>query len=180
MALTLLRHTTPDVAAGICYGRTDLELAASFEAEARQVVHTLPGVDRIISSPLRRCASLADFVGQRTGLSPIHDDRLVEMDFGRWEMQAWTDLPRHELDAWAADFLDARPHGGESVAELTARTHSAITDWNAPDQHTLVVTHAGVIKAIFAALGGAHHYRSTISYGGQVTLLEHAERNAPT
>ncbi|HBF90413.1 MAG TPA: phosphoglycerate mutase, partial [Hyphomonas atlantica] len=51
-------------------------------------------------------------------------------DFGRWEMQPWGDLPRHELDAWANDFLDARPHGGESVAELTARTRAAISDLN--------------------------------------------------
>lgn len=179
MALTLLRHTTPDVAPGICYGRTNLNVVDTFAEEALRVVASLPRIDRIVSSPLTRCAKLADFVGERTGLSPIRDARLIEMDFGRWEMQPWGDLPRHELDAWANDFLDARPHGGESVAELTARTHAAISDLNTPDAHTLIVTHAGVIKAAFAALGGEHHYRSTVSYGGHVTLLEHRTRNAP-
>jgi len=180
MALTLLRHTTPDVAPGICYGQTDLNVVDTFAEEALRVVASLPRIDRIYSSPLIRCAKLADFVGERTGQSPIRDARLIEMDFGRWEMQPWGDLPRHELDAWADDFLDARPHGGESVAELTARTHAAISDLNTPDAHTLIVTHAGVIKAAFAALGGEHHYRSTVSYGGHVTLLEHRTRNAPS
>ena len=179
MALTLLRHTTPDVAPGICYGQTDLNVVDTFAEEALRVVASLPRIDRIYSSPLTRCAKLADFVGVRTGLSPIRDARLIEMDFGRWEMQPWGDLPRHELDAWANDFLDARPRGGESVAELTARTHAAISDLNTPDAHTLIVTHAGVIKAAFAALGGEHHYRSTVSYGGHVTLLDHRTRNAP-
>ena len=63
---------------------------------------------------------------------------------------------------------------------LTARTRAAISDLNIPDTHTLIVTHAGVIKAAFAALGGDHHYRSTVSYGGHVTLLEHRPRSAPS
>jgi alpha-ribazole phosphatase len=176
MALTLLRHTTPDVAPGTCYGRTDLTLAASFPEEARIVLAGLPRIERIVSSPLSRCAQLAEFVGKQSGVEVGQDDRLVEMDFGRWEMQAWGDLPRHELDAWASDFLHARPHEGESVAMLTARTRDAISELNLPDSHTLMVTHAGVIKAALAALGGDHHYRSSVAYGGFITLLEHSGR----
>ena len=33
MGLMLVRHTRPDVAPGVCYGRTDLDVAASFSAE---------------------------------------------------------------------------------------------------------------------------------------------------
>jgi len=57
---------------------------------------------------------------------------------------------------------------------LTARTQNAIAELNHPDSHTLVVTHAGVIKAAFAALGGHHHYQSSVAYGGLITLLEHS------
>ena len=32
------------------------------------------------------------------------DSRLAEMHFGQWEGVAWNDIPRHELDAWAANF----------------------------------------------------------------------------
>lgn len=174
MALTLLRHTTPDVAPGTCYGRTDLALATSFADEASIVLAGLPRIDRIVSSPLTRCAELAEFVGERSGLNIIRDERLAEMDFGTWEMKPWSELPRDELDAWASDFLHARPHEGESVAMLTARTQNAIAELNHPSRHTLIVTHAGVIKAAFAALGGHHHYQSSVAYGGLITLLEHS------
>ena len=48
------------------------------------------------------------------------------MDFGRWEGLPWSAVPRAELDAWAADLMHARPHGGESVAMLLARTRRAL------------------------------------------------------
>ncbi|MBQ1753914.1 MAG: hypothetical protein II002_03155 [Bacteroidales bacterium] len=34
MEVILLRHTTPDVPVGTCYGQTDVPLKASFEEEA--------------------------------------------------------------------------------------------------------------------------------------------------
>ena len=37
MQIYLVRHTTPDIVPGICYGRQDLGLAASFDAEAAAV-----------------------------------------------------------------------------------------------------------------------------------------------
>ena len=82
MALILLRHTTPDVSAGVCYGRTDLALAESFEGEALEALDALPRFTAIITSPLRRCQKLAAFIGQQEGLEVTIDDRLMEMDFG--------------------------------------------------------------------------------------------------
>ena len=34
MKIYLIRHTQPDVEKGICYGSSDLDVAATFEAEA--------------------------------------------------------------------------------------------------------------------------------------------------
>jgi alpha-ribazole phosphatase len=148
MAVILVRHTTPRVAPGTCYGRTDLALADSFDAEAAAVAAALAGEGRggpILSSPLSRCRRLAARLG------PVETcEAFVEMDFGRWEGQPWDAIPRAELDAWAADFLGARPHGGESVAELRDRVAAGL-DGLAPG--TVVVTHAGVIKAAAAITG---------------------------
>jgi alpha-ribazole phosphatase len=151
MALILVRHTTPLVAAGTCYGRTDLPLAESFEAEAATVARALaaaraglPATGPILSSPLSRCRRLAE----RLGPHDLHDG-FVEMDFGAWEGQPWDAIPRAELDLWAEDFLGARPHGGESVAALRDRVADALE--GLPDG-AVVVTHAGVIKAAAAIL----------------------------
>src|SRR5690606_40479848 len=60
----LIRHTRV-TASGLCYGRLDVPLAASFAEEARAVrkalAHQFPeGLPAIWSSPSLRCRSLAE------------------------------------------------------------------------------------------------------------------------
>jgi alpha-ribazole phosphatase len=150
MALTLVRHTPPSVGAEICYGALDVGLAAGFADEAAALAARLAPVDRIVTSPLRRCRLLAEALSARLGVAAAADADWREMDFGRWQGRRWADIPRAELDAWAADFLHARPHGGESVAMLAARTAAALAACPAGER-TVVVTHAGPIRAALAA-----------------------------
>ncbi|MEM6899027.1 MAG: alpha-ribazole phosphatase family protein [Pseudomonadota bacterium] len=170
MGLILLRHTTPDVSLGTCYGRTDLDVVDSFADEARKAAEALPAFDRIVSSPLTRCRRLASFVAERAKLDVQVDMRIQEMDFGNWEGFLWSDIPREGLDAWAADFLHARPHGGESVAELRDRVGAALADWSTPGISTLIVTHSGVIRAALSTGDGAGDFNVNIDFGGFVTL----------
>lgn len=153
MSLILLRHTRPAGADGICYGRTDLLPDDSFDTEVARLRTELPEVARILTSPLTRCLRLAQALGAARSLSPQIDDRLVEMDFGAWEGLSWDAIARAELDAWAADFMHARPHGGESVTDLGTRATKALRAAAADGVPTLVVTHAGIIKAALVAAG---------------------------
>jgi len=170
MGLILLRHTKPKVDPGICYGQTDLDIQATFEAEAEMAMACLPHYIRIVSSPLIRCRKLAAFIGCRTKLPVKEDVRLMEMDFGHWEGRAWADIPRAELDAWANDFFHARPHGGESVATLQSRVMEAIKDWGGNDAPTLLVTHAGCVRAALAAGKRPEDFNTEIDFGGHVTI----------
>ena len=172
MALILLRHTTPDIAEGICYGQTDLNVVATFEREAENALAALPPFQQITSSPLVRCRKLADFIAGRTGLSVQTDERLMEMDFGRWEGQAWSDIPRSEIDAWARDFIHARPHGGESVAMLRQRVHRALSDIVRTEKPSLVVTHSGVVRAALSKGDGFADFDAKIDFGGHVTISD--------
>jgi alpha-ribazole phosphatase len=79
------------------------------------------------------------------------DARLQEMDFGAWEGQLWSALPRADLDRWAADVAGFRPPGGECFHDVLARLRDALNILRAPH---LIVTHAGVIRAAQHALGG--------------------------
>jgi alpha-ribazole phosphatase len=167
MGLILVRHTTPRVAPGTCYGRTDLPLADGFEAEAEAVARALSeaGAGRdapILSSPLSRCRRLAERLGPAETR-----DAFVEMDFGRWEGMAWDAIPRAELDAWAADFLGARPHGGESVADLRDRVAAGLEGL---PSGAVVVTHAGVIKAAAAILGHPEGWEIRPRFGEVLVL----------
>ena len=170
MPLILVRHTRPKVPAGVCYGMTDLELAPTFDDEAAAVVAALPPVERLVSSPLRRCRRLAERIGAARGIAPVFDDRLRELDFGAWEGIAWDAIPRAELDAWAADFFHARPHGGESVHMLRERVGTAIADYRRSGVSHAVVTHAGVIKAALAESGHPDGWKATVELGAAIHL----------
>ncbi len=170
MPVTLVRHTQPDVAADICYGSTDLKLAESFADEAADVVAALRHCEVLISSPLLRCKLLADVIADRFSVAVQIDERLREMDFGRWEGRAWTEIPRVEIAMWSEDFMHARPHGGESVAMLHARTRDVLADYQDSEQHHVFVTHSGVIKAALSNGDTAADFDSKIEFGGIVQI----------
>lgn len=171
MAITLLRHTAPAIGPGICYGISDIDVADSFARDAEAVTGSLPILQRVITSPLQRCRRLGEHIAAALSLPLTEDHRFQEMDFGAWEGRAWADIPRAEIDAWAADFMNARAHGGESVAMLRARTARALAELDNSEDHILIVTHAGVIRALVAAGETAADYTATIDFGRFVTLI---------
>ncbi|MEM9622718.1 MAG: histidine phosphatase family protein [Pseudomonadota bacterium] len=154
MPLTLLRHTQPAVAEGLCYGRTDLDVADNFAVQAAAASARLPAIDLLLSSPARRCRKLAEYIGEAHQMPVQLEPRLLELDFGRWEQQFWADIPRSELDAWGADLLHANPYQGETVAELNARIAQLLLELACEPGHIVWVTHAGVIKSTAAHMHG--------------------------
>ena len=170
MSVTLVRHTRPDVDSGICYGQTDLDVAASFPDDMRRVLTRMDPFDVLVTSPLRRCRRLAEAIGANFDVEPRIDGRIQEMDFGAWEGRAWSDIPAAELDEWAADFLHARPHGGESVAMLRARALEALHDFRRSGKKHVVVTHAGVIRAALARDDTPAGFAASVDYGGSVSF----------
>ena len=168
MDLILLRHLAPAGGQGLCYGRTDLAPGAGLAAGGQAIAARLPRPRRIVTSPLRRCRALAAQLGARFHVAVRLDPAWAEIDFGAWEGVAWDRMPRAELDAWAADLLHARPHGGESVAMLLARTRRALGRTPAG---SLVVTHAGAIRAALVATGaGPAAWERRIGYGEAIRL----------
>lgn len=143
LRLHLIRHPKPLVAQGICYGQLDLA-AENAEAAAAALRTELPPGLPVWSSPLRRCLTLAGLLHP----TPQVDSRLAEMNFGLWEGRPWQDIPRAEIDAWAADVAGYAPPGGESPLALQARA-LAFADSLKVDE-AVIVTHAGVIRTLLA------------------------------
>ncbi|HKK97853.1 MAG TPA: alpha-ribazole phosphatase family protein [Marivita sp.] len=167
MAVTLVRHTTPDVPTGTCYGRTDLGLAASFASEAARVAAAVPRVDMILTSPLTRCRQLALHLQSQSALEMCPIEDWIEMDFGTWEGMLWADIPRDRLDAWAENFMHYSGHGGESVAMLETRVKRAL---DVTPDNALVVTHSGCIRAACAIYRLHDGWDTETEFGGMVTL----------
>ncbi|HEX7686008.1 MAG TPA: alpha-ribazole phosphatase family protein [Trinickia sp.] len=163
MDLVLIRHPAPAIDLGICYGKTDVPLIEDAALTAQAVAARLavlgapaPGV--LATSPLQRCARLADLLARHFGCVCRVDARLQEIDFGDWEGRRWDAIDRVALDAWAADLRRARMHGGESVEQFETRVGEWLGPWSAhegsPSPCVLAVTHAGVMRMVASlALG---------------------------
>ncbi len=149
MTLWLVRHAPVLLAPGTCYGVLDVaaDLAATRQSAA-SLAAVLPSGARISTSPLQRCEQLAHvLLGLRPDLTLETDLRLQEMNFGAWEGQRWSDIPRSEFDAWMADFAGHAVGGhGESVRAVMARVANAFDALSAGTP-TVWVTHAGIIRA---------------------------------
>jgi alpha-ribazole phosphatase len=109
----------------------------------------------------------------------VHDARLKELHFGDWEMQAWDDIPRNIFDDWAHNYANKAPPNGETFSQLQQRALSFLAEMlvKHADEHIVVISHGGVIRALLAhalnmELKGL--FRFGIDYGG-VTQMEFGE-----
>ena len=150
MALWIVRHATPLIARGVCYGALDVAADAYHTLQAGHALsQAIPLHCKVWVSPLQRCMQLADALsGIRPELKPQTDTRLREMDFGTWEGVAWDAIPLAAMQAWTDDFGAHRFGGAESANEVLARVADV---WDAarqlPEENHVWITHAGVARA---------------------------------
>jgi len=124
--LYLIRHARPDVAEGLCYGRSDVGLpAGAVPPLGTRLLPLLPAGARVMSAAAIRCTLLAEHLGAALGTKPGIDARLDELDFGLWEGMPWADIPRVQTDVWARDVWNNAPPKGETYAALHARVAAA-------------------------------------------------------
>lgn len=170
--LHLIRHTRPNIAPGICYGQLDIGLADSFKEEADNILHYLPPLELILTSPLQRARGLAEHLAETQNCELRNDTRLMEKHFGAWEGRAWDDIARDEIDAWATDIMDYAPPGGESAQQLMRRVQTLLHDVSRlPQRNIALVAHGGSIRAMLTQIGDiplADTLGWEIGYGGVI------------
>lgn len=147
MELYVIRHTTPDVDSGICYGQLDLNVTDSFIGEAEKVKLQLPeSIDSVYSSPLKRCKQLAEYVYPGRA---VFEPRILEYDFGNWEGLMWEDIPKDELSIWMGNYLELAPPNGETMTLMIDRIRGFLQDIAKKNSKKIAVfTHSGVIRVL--------------------------------
>lgn len=156
MEVYLIRHTTPQIKKGICYGQTDIPLAETFQADSKKVLKHLPGgIDVVYSSPLNRCMQFAGLI--KSNQKIIQDTRLMEINFGDWEMKKWEDIDPPALNKWMIDFVNEKTPGGECFTVLNQRVKTFFDERISPlvddeKNKIAVITHAGVIRSLLCTL----------------------------
>ena len=153
MEIYLIRHTTPAVEPGICYGQTDLDVTAAFDSEAAEIGRRLPStIARVVSSPLRRCSKLARFLFPSLEIELL--DGLKEINCGDWEMKKWDELPEGTSRNRMSDYVHTPFPRGETYSQLQARGVAVFETVVRTGKDSAIVTHAGVIRGILAHVSG--------------------------
>ncbi|RBW63124.1 alpha-ribazole phosphatase [Tenacibaculum sp. E3R01] len=173
MEIILIRHTTPDIAKGICYGQSDINIRDSFLEEIKPILKEIPVNNENVtfySSPLKRCAILAKELTTKI----TFDNRLKELNFGDWELKKWDEINRVDLDIWMNDFVNVPTKNGESYIDLHQRTTSFLKELKQnKTKKAIIVTHAGVIRSIWSYINNIPLEKSfdlKLAYGAIIKL----------
>lgn len=159
--MSLIRHgRTAANEKGIYIGSTDYSLSDKGTAElcSKQDLYEYPRVQRVYSSPLKRCTETAEILFPEQELYVAEE--LRELNFGDFDGKSVDELiHREDYKEWLrGGSPDVRPPNGESAAELCLRSfevlHRMLMDMMENDlDHCAVITHAGVITNMLTCFG---------------------------
>lgn len=169
----LIRHTKPNVKMGTCYGWTDLDVDISFDKELNIIKSKAGDLDsyKFYSSPLMRCSKLAEALSN--GNTVNFDDRLKELNFGKWEGLEWDKIPEDEMSKWGADYINNTVPEGESYSEMLKRVKDFWDTVNI-NEDIVIVAHDGVIRAILYFLlemKKENVFRINLEYGAVTKIV---------
>ena len=174
MEVILIRHTAVDVPVGTCYGQTDVPLKTTFEEEAavtKAALEACGPIDHAYTSPLSRCTRLAAFCGYADA---ERDPRIMEINFGEWEMMLFDDISDPHLQEWYADHIHTPVTGGESFMQQYERVSRFLDELRTkPWRRVAVFAHGGVLVSaqVYAGLVTPEEAFAALSpFGGLIKL----------
>ncbi|MEJ6817391.1 MULTISPECIES: alpha-ribazole phosphatase family protein [Pseudomonas] len=158
LRLDLLRHGETELGGGL-RGSLDDALTEQGWAQMRAAVVAGGPWDRLVSSPLQRCARFAAELGEQLNLPVQLDKDLQELHFGAWEGQSAAALMESDAEAlglfWADPYAFTPPQG-EAVSDFAARVLGAITRLHQAyaGERVLLISHGGVMRLLLAQARG--------------------------
>lgn len=174
MEIIFIRHTSVDVSPGTCYGQTDVPLKPTFEQEAALTLENLQAYapfDLVYTSPLSRCMRLATYCGYPDA---IQDRRILELNFGDWEMKDFNQINDPRLQEWFNDYLHVPATNGESFSMQYDRVSQFLNELKQkPYRRIAVFAHGGVLicAQIYAGILKAEEaFKALTPYGGIINI----------
>lgn len=158
LRLDLLRHGETELGGGL-RGSLDDALTANGWAQMRTAVVAQGPWDRLVSSPLQRCARFAEELGAQLKLPVSLEKDLQELHFGAWEGHSAADLMETDAEGlglfWADPYRFTPPEGepvsafSDRVLGAVARLHQAYAG-----ERVLLISHGGVMRLLLARARG--------------------------
>lgn len=158
LRLDLLRHGETELGGGL-RGSLDDALTDTGWAQMRAAVIAQGPWDRLVSSPLQRCARFAEELGEQLGLPVQLEKDLQELHFGAWEGQsaaALMDTDAEALGLFWADPYSFTPPQGEAVKDFSTRVLAAVGRLQSAyaGERVLLISHGGVMRLLLAQARG--------------------------
>ena len=137
ITLLLTRHGQAAAGDVMLGGQLDLSLMPRGREEAEALARRLAGVriDRIVASPMLRALETAQTIAR--GRPVEVDERLRELDYGRWESLTYAEIDARdpELRArWEHDPAATHAPGGESGEDVAGRALNFLIDMIASEE----------------------------------------------
>lgn len=156
ITIWLLRHGKTQGPAAL-NGMTDVAVEPETQLAIAGQLANLP-FSQVISSPLCRCADLAQLIKQqRPSVNVEYDAGLRELNFGRFDGKSFAELESEwpVLDAFWQDPMHNTLPQAETLAEAYQRVSLTWQQWLPKlQQDTLFICHAGTIRLILAHVLG--------------------------
>ena len=144
----LIRHGIPDNHLAVL-GQSDPPLTPQGREQARLLAATLAGegIERVLSSSLRRAQQTAHILANRLGAAWEQDARLNEITYGSWDGLRWDEIEKRDPETAKRkleDWWEITPPGGETFVDFYQRVRGAWIDLQLDARTTAVVAHSGV------------------------------------
>jgi len=183
LKVDLMRHGEP-VGGRRYRGAVDDPLSETGWLQMKSAVGDVAPWRQIITSPLRRCHDFSTYLGQKHEIPVAVENRFTEIGFGEWEGCSSKELQQRDPGCVARFYHDPvgnRPRGAEPLSDFMSRIISAWDEINDRDQdiHILIVSHAGVMRAIIAHVLGMpmeNIYRLQIGNASLLSIRSDDER----
>jgi 2,3-bisphosphoglycerate-dependent phosphoglycerate mutase len=139
-------------------GQIDIGLNAVGREQAQRLARALADerFDAVYASDLRRAADTAHALAVRAGLPLRTEVSLRERAFGEFEGLTWAEVEQQHPEAsrrWRERDTGFGPPGGETLAVFYERAVTALAGIAARHrgEHIAIVTHGGVLDALYRA-----------------------------
>ncbi|MCK4705767.1 MAG: alpha-ribazole phosphatase family protein [Gammaproteobacteria bacterium] len=134
-------------------GSTDVALSEYGRSQMWAAMENESNLDRIISSPLIRCANFSLELKQQYGIPLKFDNRIKEIHFGAWEGKSAEEIMANDADALTRYWQDPTqytPPDGEALKNFETRL---LSFWQEiikayHGESILLVAHGGVIRLL--------------------------------
>ncbi len=152
MNIYLIRHGQTKLnKLKLMQGLTDEPLSDKGRQQAKEAGKNIANVkfDAVFASPLDRAIETASLASGWDRKDIRVDERLIEVNFGKYEMKPYNRMGLKMSLYWALPEIFPAPEGVESIASIVERSSSFLKELEGKEyENVLIAAHGGILRGM--------------------------------